>query len=60
MFPYGSIYFCGNMGTICGNILPEFLFLNFFPNIYFEEKFYSDKKGKFLSKNTLKKTLKLF
>jgi len=57
--PYGSIYFCGNMGTCCGYILQEFLFLNFFPNINFEEKFYSDKKGKFLSKHS-KITLKLF
>ena len=40
-------------------ILQEFLFLNFFPNINFKEKFYSDKKDKFLSK-ALKKTLKLF
>ena len=32
------------------NILQEILFLNFFPNISIEEKFYSDKKCKFLSK----------
>jgi len=57
--PYGSIYFCGNMGTICGNILHEILFLNFFPNINFEEKFYSDKKGKFLSK-ALKNNIETF
>jgi len=38
------------MGNSCGYILQEILFLNFFPNINFEEKFYSDKKGKFLSK----------
>jgi hypothetical protein len=47
------------MGTSCGNILQEFLFLNFFPNIYFEEKFCTDKKGKFLSK-ALKKHCTFF
>ena len=49
--PFGSIYFCGNMGTICGNILQEILFLNFFPNINFKEKFYSD-KGSFFQKHS--------
>jgi len=43
------------MENSCGYILQEILFLNFLPDINFEEKFYSDKKGKFLSKNTLKK-----
>ena len=43
-------------GTSCGNILQEILFLNFFPNINFEEKFYSD-KGSFFQKHS--KTLNL-
>ena len=48
------------MENSCGYILQEILFLNFLPDINFEEKFYSDKKGKFLSKNTLKKHWNFF